>query len=473
MLLPLLHPCHYPSCPFLHPPPPVFSTCRQRQRELEKELDRRADLLRERQRQVGWLWASTGWRDCGRLDTRQRIRHRCLACAHAALCLEHLSMLLPSSHDIFAEARPPPPNTRTHTRVQVHADNEATHPESDEEEEPWRRRRYSGSRRAADRRRRREAELAEDAADRRREEAEAAAREKEQAAAAAATPVGRDAPVEAGGAAFSADDTILQAMLAAVKAKPEPSPAAAGPAATVPAPAANAAAGKRRVMTAFAEDDDEEKPQRKLIPIRQGGWATRLQGYTRAPCTQHRDYLGRGAPQPWSAWKPCPASMPCRHTRACWLIYNVTSIGCMCRCLVACPAYASGCPGAECPVGLDMLCLPPWAPARAVSSLKAPSSALVCRYSEEELRALQEQPEGQQQLGALPEAQHAAQPAAPPPAAAPADPAALKKQLLQLIPKDKAGVFGYPIKWAVLDAAPAVRDKISGEAAAGMCVFGM
>lgn len=85
-----------------------------------------------------------------------------------------------------------------------------------------------------------------------------------------------------------------------------------------------------------------------------------------------------------------------------------------------------------------------------------------CRYSDEELRALQQQPEGQQQPA---ETQQAVQPAAAAAAAAPVDPAALKKQLLQLIPKDRAGVFGYPIEWAVLDAAPAVRDKISGEAA--------
>ena len=48
------------------------------------------------------------------------------------------------------------------------------------------------------------------------------------------------------------------------------------------------------------------------------------------------------------------------------------------------------------------------------------------------------------------------------------DPAALKKQLLGLIPKDKAGAFAFPINWGVLDNAPAdVKDKISGGWAVG------
>jgi hypothetical protein len=52
--------------------------------------------------------------------------------------------------------------------------------------------------------------------------------------------------------------------------------------------------------------------------------------------------------------------------------------------------------------------------------------------------------------------------------AAPPDPAALKKKLLGLIPKDKASVFAFQINWAILDAAPpAVKDKISGKQSRG------
>jgi hypothetical protein len=49
------------------------------------------------------------------------------------------------------------------------------------------------------------------------------------------------------------------------------------------------------------------------------------------------------------------------------------------------------------------------------------------------------------------------------PAPAKPDPAALKKQLMALIPKDQAGVFGFALKWHQLDKAPAeVTDRISG-----------
>ena len=99
-------------------------------------------------------------------------------------------------------------------------------------------------------------------------------------------------------------------------------------------------------------------------------------------------------------------------------------------------------------------------PVRALLPLPPPPAR---RYSDEEVRALHAPPEGQQQQGGA-----AAAPAAQQAPPAPVDPAALKKQLLGLIPKDKAGVFSFPLDWAVLEAAPpAVRDKISGAWAGG------
>ena len=169
-----------------------------RQRELEKERDRAADLLRERQRQV-------------------------------------------------------------------HADNEAA--DSDEEEEPWRRKPYSGTRRALERQRRRVLEHQDDEADRQteREQAAAAAAAEAEAAAAQLATAAEQPEVDQG-AAFGADDSIMAAMLAAVKVKPE-SMAAVAPA-VQPAAAVMAPAVKRKVRAAFVEDEEEEKLQRKLIPIR-------------------------------------------------------------------------------------------------------------------------------------------------------------------------------------------------------------
>ena len=87
-----------------------------------------------------------------------------------------------------------------------------------------------------------------------------------------------------------------------------------------------------------------------------------------------------------------------------------------------------------------------------------PACLPACRYSDAELKALQEPAAAAGQNGAA--AQPAAAAAAP---AKPVDPAVLKRQLLGLIPKDKAGAFAFPINWAVLDNAPAgVKDKISG-----------
>lgn len=87
---------------------------------------------------------------------------------------------------------------------------------------------------------------------------------------------------------------------------------------------------------------------------------------------------------------------------------------------------------------------------------------LTRRYSEEEVRALQQPLEDAQQAGAAPaaaEAPAAAAAAAP----APVDPAALKRQLMGMIPKDKEGVFAFAVDWPVLEGAPAdVHDKISG-----------
>ena len=202
--------CHCPVWPVpdchseLH-----CAACRMRQRELEKERDRAADLLRERQRQV-------------------------------------------------------------------HADNEAA--DSDDEEEPWRRRPYGGSRRALERRRRRELEQQDDAADRKREEAEAeaaAAAAEAEAKAAANQPAAVPEEPDAGkAAAFGADDSIMAAMLAAVKAKPDPV-VAATPAAQ-PASAIAAPVAKRKVRAAFVEEEEEDKPQRKLIPIRQATTTTHI-----------------------------------------------------------------------------------------------------------------------------------------------------------------------------------------------------
>jgi hypothetical protein len=110
------------------------------------------------------------------------------------------------------------------------------------------------------------------------------------------------------------------------------------------------------------------------------------------------------------------------------------------------------------------------------------------RYTEEEQRALeqqaptaamdedeqppaaaQQQPQAQQlqqHPGAVPHQQQAGPQQQPPAAAAAApqsDPAALKRQLMASIPKDKAGVFAFPIKWDVLDRAPKdVKDRIAG-----------
>ena len=86
-----------------------------------------------------------------------------------------------------------------------------------------------------------------------------------------------------------------------------------------------------------------------------------------------------------------------------------------------------------------------------------------CRYSEEELKALQEQ----EQEGAAGLAAGAGAVQQPAVAAQPLDPAALKKQLLVKIPKDRAGVFAFPINWSALDSAPAdVTAKITSAAAA-------
>jgi len=59
----------------------------------------------------------------------------------------------------------------------------------------------------------------------------------------------------------------------------------------------------------------------------------------------------------------------------------------------------------------------------------------------------------------------AAAPAAAAAASAPVDPAALKRQLMGMIPKDRSGVFAFVIDWPALEGAPAdVHDKISGAA---------
>ncbi|EFN54448.1 hypothetical protein CHLNCDRAFT_135870 [Chlorella variabilis] len=288
------------------------SADRKRDREVEREAEREAERERQRQRREeqrreeaaerAYREAVRQWEDHERMRQRELEKERDRAA------------------DLLRERQ-----------RQVHADNEAA--DSDDEEEPWRRRPYGGSRRALERRRRRELEQQDDAADRKREEAEAeaaAAAAEAEAKAAANQPAAVPEEPDAGkAAAFGADDSIMAAMLAAVKAKPDPV-VAATPAAQ-PASAIAAPVAKRKVRAA---------------------------------------------------------------------------------------------------------------------------------YSEEELKALHEQPDEGEQGGAA--GPPVAQPAAAAPPAA-VDPAAFKRQLLGLIPKDKAGVFAFQINWAVLDAAPPeVKDKISG-----------
>jgi hypothetical protein len=310
----------------------VWACCRLRQRELEKERDRQADLVRERARQV-------------------------------------------------------------------HADSEAA--DTDDEEEPWRRRPYSSSRRAAERRRRRDLEQQDDEADRQRHKAELEAAAAEAASRPTVDAKQQASPGSAG--AFDADDTIMQAMLAAVKSKPEPAPAAA--AAVVPAAAQPAAApgggAKRKARAAFVEEEEEEdKPKRQLIPIRQA---------SKQAMVKHSGMRGVGS------WHCCSAGRLGRKPHL----------------------LTSSWPALQHINRLPLHCI---------------LLILTCRYSDAELKALQEPAEGQN--GGV------AQPAAAP---QPVDPAALKKQLLGLIPKDKAGAFAFPINWSVLDNAPAdVKDKISG-----------
>ena len=309
----------------------MWACCRLRQRELEKERDRQADLVRERARQV-------------------------------------------------------------------HADSEAA--DTDDEEEPWRRRPYSSSRRAAERRRRRDLEQQDDEADRQRHKAELEAAAAEAASRPAVDAKQQASPGSAG--AFDADDTIMQAMLAAVKSKPEPAPAAA--AAVVPAAAQPAAApgggAKRKARAAFVEEEEEDKPKRQLIPIRQA---------SKQAMVKHSGMRGVGS------WHCCSAGRLGRKPHL----------------------LTSSWPALQHINRLPLHCI---------------LLILTCRYSDAELKALQEPAEGQN--GGV------AQPAVAP---QPVDPAALKKQLLGLIPKDKAGAFAFPINWSVLDNAPAdVKDKISG-----------
>lgn len=88
------------------------------------------------------------------------------------------------------------------------------------------------------------------------------------------------------------------------------------------------------------------------------------------------------------------------------------------------------------------------------------------RYSEEEVQALQQQAAGgaEQDAAAAAQQQLPAAAAQQPQQQQPAqDAAALKRQLMASIPKDTAGVFAFPIKWAQLDRAPQdVRDRIAG-----------
>ena len=167
---------------------------------------------------------------------------------------------------------------------QIHADNEAG---DSDLEEPWARRPYLGSRRAAERARRRVLEAEEDEADREREveELDGAAQAAEEAASAeaaavaqaeaAATAAAAEAEAAAAAAAqFGADDAIYQAMMAAATAQPKPAVSVALQEEALPGgggsgkPAGQAPLKRKAVSAAFGEDEDEEAPKRKLIPIR-------------------------------------------------------------------------------------------------------------------------------------------------------------------------------------------------------------
>ena len=99
------------------------------------------------------------------------------------------------------------------------------------------------------------------------------------------------------------------------------------------------------------------------------------------------------------------------------------------------------------------------------------------RYSEEEVRALEHPPADVSLLAnvAVPPAAAAAAAAAPEPsesapAMAVADPAVVKRQLMASIPKDREGVFSFPIKWEVLDRAGLeVKGRIAGASRISPC----
>lgn len=134
---------------------------------------------------------------------------------------------------------------------QLRADNETG--DSDEELEPWQRRPLKDQRRMEGRRRARAREEQEDAVDRERERAEAQRRrelEERLAREAAAQAIAASAP------AVDPTDPVLQAMMRE----------AAG-AAGAGLVRLGGAKKPGRVAAAFAEDEEEDAPRRRLLPL--------------------------------------------------------------------------------------------------------------------------------------------------------------------------------------------------------------
>jgi hypothetical protein len=110
-------------------------------------------------------------------------------------------------------------------------------------------------------------EQREDEADRKAEE-EAAAAAVHAAIQAAAVVVEEEGVVE-GGVNFDTEDAIYRAMMAAVQAQPDTAGTPEQPRSEAQPKAVLATApARRRLNTAFADDEEEVLPQRKFIPIR-------------------------------------------------------------------------------------------------------------------------------------------------------------------------------------------------------------
>lgn len=108
-------------------------------------------------------------------------------------------------------------------------------------------------------------EQREDEADRKAEEEAAAAAV--HAAIQPAAVVVEERVVE-DGANFDTEDAIYRAMMAAVQAQPDTAGTQQPSAEAQPKAILATAPARRRVNTAFADDEEEVAPQRKFIPIR-------------------------------------------------------------------------------------------------------------------------------------------------------------------------------------------------------------